>query len=109
MKILSTSSAVMNNEAMFESFVNALEEFEAHRDMAQARLISDQAQLRQAQDEEFASALAIDRAMEESRLAAAPAEAATAGDDRSTADVENRDESTANELTDDTNAAEMAS
>jgi len=110
MKILSTSSAVMTREATFESFVNALEGFESHRDMAQARLISDEAQLRQAQDEEFASALALDRAMEETRTAAALGAVVTAGDDKPTADVENTTYApTAHEVTGDTNVAEMES
>jgi len=108
MKVLSTSSEGMTKEATFEAFVNALEGLESHRDMAQARLISDEAQLRQAQDEEFAAALALDRAMEESRVAAAPAAAAAAGDDKNTAHVdESAEVSTADETTEDTSAAEI--
>eukprot|EP00933_Yihiella_yeosuensis_P043245 TRINITY_DN3799_c0_g1_i1.p1 TRINITY_DN3799_c0_g1~~TRINITY_DN3799_c0_g1_i1.p1 ORF type:complete len:448 (-),score=116.47 TRINITY_DN3799_c0_g1_i1:201-1544(-) len=60
MKVLATPDGTCK-EKVVGAIVEALEAFEAHQQAVQARLLSEDAQLRMEQDEEFAASLAADR------------------------------------------------
>jgi len=66
MKVLSSPDGT-SKDAVVDSFVQALEDVEVHQEAAQARALSEDVQLRMAQDEEFAEALAVDRAVQEAK------------------------------------------
>merc|ERR1711904_726233 len=68
MRVLS-HSAGDERESVVQGFIDALEAFEAHREATEARLLSEDWQLRQEQDAEFAASLAADRDAEEARRA----------------------------------------
>mmetsp|Transcript_56774 Transcript_56774/g.166150 ORF Transcript_56774/g.166150 Transcript_56774/m.166150 type:complete len:483 (-) Transcript_56774:330-1778(-) len=78
MKVLSRSQGT-SREAVVDGFVAALEALEEHRSNAEARIVSEAAQLRWEQDEEFAASLLADQQAEEARRASleATAEAAS--------------------------------
>lgn len=60
MRVLSHHEA-FTSESVVNSFVEALEAIENHREAANARLLCEDALLRQQQDEEFAESLAVDQ------------------------------------------------
>lgn len=62
------------SDALVAAFVDALEALEAHRDAVSARMVSEDAQLRMAQDREFEQALEADRLAEALRASADAAE-----------------------------------
>lgn len=61
MRVLSSSEDT-SVESLVQDFVAALDKLEEHRQAATTRLLSSEAFLRQEQDEEYAAALAADRA-----------------------------------------------
>lgn len=67
-------------DALVLAFIEALETLEAHRDAASARMVSEDAQLRMAQDMEFEQALEADRLAAALRASADAANVATEGE-----------------------------
>jgi len=66
MRVLSVTPS-SDKDSIISAFVDALEEFSAHREAAEARLVSEERLLRIQQEEEFAESLAADQAAEKRR------------------------------------------
>eukprot|EP00419_Tripos_fusus_P058768 CAMPEP_0172920858 /NCGR_PEP_ID=MMETSP1075-20121228/204844_1 /TAXON_ID=2916 /ORGANISM="Ceratium fusus, Strain PA161109" /LENGTH=418 /DNA_ID=CAMNT_0013780943 /DNA_START=122 /DNA_END=1378 /DNA_ORIENTATION=- len=76
MKVLSvTEGSGCSVQALVEVFVAALEALQSHQEAAQARLVCEEALLRQEQDAEFQEALAMDRSRAEAEDRAKEVEA----------------------------------
>eukprot|EP00929_Paragymnodinium_shiwhaense_P067181 TRINITY_DN33819_c0_g1_i1.p1 TRINITY_DN33819_c0_g1~~TRINITY_DN33819_c0_g1_i1.p1 ORF type:complete len:443 (-),score=138.02 TRINITY_DN33819_c0_g1_i1:403-1731(-) len=67
MRVLNTFSDAVSVEMAVQAFISGLEALDAHRAAADARMCSEEAQLRWEQEAEFAAALAADQAKEAER------------------------------------------
>merc|ERR1740121_729061 len=70
MTVLSQSDGA-NMEAAIGSFIEALEALDSHKEAAVARMVSESAQLRMDQDDEYAAALLADQQAAAARQAEA--------------------------------------